>query len=112
MPRPSPRWERVTDSSPPVGFLLHPEAPLHDTGWGHPEHQGRLRALSSAVGRDLLARHPHVVQVEPGQVSEEDLLRVHTPEHIAALREKLADTSARFDEVVEERVQQLLSDTK
>ena len=32
--------------------------------------------------------------------------------HIAALREKLADTSARFDEVVEERVQQLLSDTK
>ena len=32
--------------------------------------------------------------------------------HIAALREKIADTSARFDEVVEEKVQQLLNSTK
>ena len=81
------RWlERVTDSGPPVGFLLHPEAPLHDTGWGHPEHQGRLRALSSAVGRDLLVLNERVVQVDPGQVTEEDLLRVHTPEYIALLR--------------------------
>jgi acetoin utilization deacetylase AcuC-like enzyme len=70
-----------------VGFLLHPDAPLHDTGWGHPEHQGRLRALSSAVGRDLLALHDKIVQVEPGQVTEEDLLRVHTSEYLAQLRE-------------------------
>ena len=32
--------------------------------------------------------------------------------HIAALREKIANTSARFDEVVEEQVQQLLNPTK
>jgi len=76
----------VTDSAPPVGFLLHPEAPLHDTGWGHPEHQGRLRALASAVGRDLLALHERVVQIEPGEVSDEDLLRVHTPDHLALVR--------------------------
>ena len=76
----------MTDPGPPVGFLLHPEAPLHDTGWGHPEHQGRLRALSSAVGRDLLALHQHVVQVEPGGVTDDDLLRVHTPEYLAVVR--------------------------
>ena len=76
----------MTDSAGPVGFLLHPEAPLHDTGWGHPEHQGRLRALASAVGRDLLALHERVVQVEPGEVMEEDLLRVHTSEYLALLR--------------------------
>ncbi|MCH7934629.1 MAG: histone deacetylase [Gemmatimonadetes bacterium] len=76
----------MTDSARPVGFLLHPDAPLHDTGWGHPEHQGRLRALASAVGRDLLALHESVVQVEPGQVTEEDLLRVHTPEYLALIR--------------------------
>ena len=76
----------MTDSAGPVGFLLHPEAPLHDTGWGHPEHQGRLRALASAVGRDLLALHERVVQVEPGQVTEEDLLRVHAPGYLASLR--------------------------
>ena len=39
------------------GFYLHPASPLHDTGWDHPEHQGRLRALSSTVGRDLIALH-------------------------------------------------------
>ena len=76
----------MTDLAPPVGFLLHPDAPLHDTGWGHPEHQGRLRALASTVGRDLLALHEKVIQVEPGQVAEEDLLRVHTPEYLALLR--------------------------
>ena len=76
----------MTDSSRPVGFLLHPEAPLHDTGWGHPEHQGRLRALASAVGRDLLALHERVVQIEPGQVTDEDLLRVHAPGYLALLR--------------------------
>jgi hypothetical protein len=32
--------------------------------------------------------------------------------HIAALRQKIADTSDRFDEVVEERVEELLSETK
>ena len=79
-------WERVTDFAPPVGFLLHPDAPLHDTGWRHPEHQGRLRALASTVGRDLLALHEKVVQVEPGRVTEEDLFRVHTPEYLALLR--------------------------
>ncbi len=77
----------MTDSAPPVGFLLHPDAPLHDTGWRHPEHQGRLRALASTVGRDLLALHDKVVQVEPGQVTEEDLLRVHTADHLGLLRE-------------------------
>ena len=76
----------MTDSSRPVGFLLHPEAPLHDTGWGHPEHQGRLRALASAVGRDLLALHERVVQIEPGQVTDKDLLRVHAPGYLALLR--------------------------
>ena len=43
-----------------TGFFLHPASPLHDTGWGHPEHQGRLRVLAQTVGRDLLTLHGHV----------------------------------------------------
>ncbi len=38
------------------------------------------------MGRDLLVLHDRVVQVEPGAVTDEDLLRVHTPEHLALLR--------------------------
>lgn len=77
----------MANSHPPVGFLLHPASPLHDTGWGHPEHQGRLRALASAVSRDLLALHDGVVQVDPGEATEDDLLRVHTPKHLASIRQ-------------------------
>jgi acetoin utilization deacetylase AcuC-like enzyme len=69
-----------------TGFLLHPASALHDTGWNHPEHQGRLRALSSTVGKDLLTLHQAVVQVECGDAMEEDLLRVHTSEQVELVR--------------------------
>jgi acetoin utilization deacetylase AcuC-like enzyme len=69
-----------------AGFFLHPASPLHDTGWAHPEHQGRLRALASTVGKDLLELHGHVEQMEAGEASREDLLRVHTPAHVERVR--------------------------
>jgi acetoin utilization deacetylase AcuC-like enzyme len=69
-----------------AGFYLHPASPLHDTGWRHPEHQGRLRALASAVGRDMLALHGTVEQREGEDAEVEDLLRVHTREHLEAVR--------------------------
>lgn len=71
---------------PPTGFLLHPASALHDTGWNHPEHQGRLRALSSTVGKDLLTLHEAVVQVDCRDALEEDLLRVHTSGHVELVR--------------------------
>ena len=66
----------------PTGFLLHPAASLHDPGWGHPDHQGRLRALASAVSKDMLTLHEKVVQVEARSATEKDLLRVHIREHL------------------------------
>ena len=80
--------------SVPTGFYLHPSSPLHDTGWGHPEHQGRLRALASTVGKDLLTLHGHVEQMPSAEASEEDLLRVHTEEHLETVREACAAAEA------------------
>ena len=57
---------------------MHAAAVLHDTGWGHPEHQGRLRAVASAVKNDLVALHGRVEQVAPDAAREEDLRLVHT----------------------------------
>lgn len=71
----------------PTGFYLHPASPLHDTGWGHPEHQGRLRTLASTVGKDLLTLHGHVEQMPAGEATEEDLLRVHTEAHLERVRD-------------------------
>ena len=72
--------------SAPTGFFLHPASPLHDTGWGHPEHQGRLRALASTVGRDLLTLHGHVEQMPAEEASLLDLRRVHTDQQVELVR--------------------------
>ena len=60
-----------------TGFFLHEAAPLHDTGWGHPEHQGRLPALAGTIGKDLLALHGRVEHFEGRTALHEELLRVH-----------------------------------
>jgi len=79
----------------PTGFLLHPAAPLHDPGWGHSEHQGRLRALASAVSKDMVALHQRVAQVEARSATDEELLRVHT-------RDLLDQVQAAADRAMEE----------
>jgi acetoin utilization deacetylase AcuC-like enzyme len=89
-----------------TGFYLHPSASLHDTGWGHPEHQGRLRALASTVGRDLLTLHGHVEQQESPEATEEELLRVHSPGHIKLVREMCVSAD------VQQKVLDLDPDTK
>jgi len=86
-----------------TGFYLHPASPLHDTGWGHPEHQGRLRSLASTVGKDLLTLHGHVEQMEAGEAQLDDLLRVHTEAHVTRVREaclasKAGQTLVSLDE--------------
>ena len=74
----------------PTAFYLHPDAPLHDTGWGHPEHQGRLRALASTVGRNLLTLHDRVEQRDARPATEEELRRVHTADHVRRVRRAVA----------------------
>ncbi len=69
----------MTSGAPalPSGFFLHPAAALHDAGWGHPDHQGRLRTLASSVGRDLLALHGLVEQREAEPAPLSALAAVH-----------------------------------
>ncbi len=83
-----------------TAFLLHEASPLHDTGWGHPEHQGRLRTLASMVGRDLLALHGHVVQVPGRAATMDELLLVHSTEHVERVRAAV-DRAAAEDTIVE-----------
>ena len=77
-------------AGPPTVFHLPPDAPLHDTGWGHPEHQGRLRALASTVGRSLLTLHGRVEQRDARPATEEELLRAHTRDHVERVRRAVA----------------------
>lgn len=77
-----------------TGFLLHPSAALHDTGWGHPEHQGRLPALASALEKDLLLLHERVVPVAPRVATLDEL----SPVHPIAYLKRLEELSVRAQE--------------
>jgi acetoin utilization deacetylase AcuC-like enzyme len=78
-----------------TAFLLHPASALHDTGWGHPEHQGRLRALAGAVEKDSPALHARVQQVEAESVDASVLTAVHSDRHVAHVRSAVAAASGR-----------------
>jgi acetoin utilization deacetylase AcuC-like enzyme len=78
----------------PAALVTHGDCGLHDTGWGHPEHMGRLPAVVKALYRDTPALLDHVLQHEAAPATEAQLLRVHTPELVARVRE-LAEEAAR-----------------
>ena len=63
-------------------FYHHPSCSLHDTGWGHPEHQGRLRAVASAVAAALPELHPHVRPCEGAPLDPALARLVHTDRHV------------------------------
>jgi acetoin utilization deacetylase AcuC-like enzyme len=69
-----------------VALFAHEACSAHDTGWEHPEHQGRLRAVMSALGKALPQLNERVVPLHAEPVTEEVLLRVHSVEHVETVR--------------------------
>ncbi|HEU0300796.1 MAG TPA: histone deacetylase [Longimicrobium sp.] len=69
-----------------TAFVSHEDASRHDTGWSHPDHQGRLPAIVRAVQRDMVALWEPLRQMEGVPAAEDDLRMVHTREHIAWVR--------------------------
>jgi len=49
-----------------VAYISHSDCGRHDTGWGHPEHVGRLRAIPRALREDPDLFHAlvHTVQIQ------------------------------------------------
>jgi acetoin utilization deacetylase AcuC-like enzyme len=69
-----------------VAFISHSDCGRHDTGWGHPEHVGRLRAITRALREDpeLLTSLEHL---ESRHATEDDLALVHTRAYIGQVRD-------------------------
>lgn len=65
---------------------MHPDCGRHDTGWGHPEHQGRLPAIIRAIEAATPTLHEHIQPIDARPASEEALARVHEGEHIDIVR--------------------------
>lgn len=73
-----------------VAFISHADCGRHDTGWNHPEHVGRLRAITRALRNypDLFATVDHV---EGRHASREELALAHDAKYIDSI-EALANS--------------------
>lgn len=75
-------------------FYHHPTCSLHDTGWGHAEHQGRLRAVSQALGAALPDLHANVTPMDASALDPALARLVHTQRHIEHVQEIVSIAAA------------------
>src|SRR6185295_3418603 len=68
-----------------TAFLSHSDCGRHDTGWGHPEHVGRLRAIPKALREDPDLFHA-LVHAEGRHATAEELALAHDPAYVASVR--------------------------
>jgi acetoin utilization deacetylase AcuC-like enzyme len=69
-----------------AALVSHRDCGRHDTGWGHPEHMGRLPAIVQSIYRDTPALIDLVLQHEATRATEEQLLRVHAQQLMENVR--------------------------
>jgi len=79
-----------------IGFISSSDCGRHDTGWGHPEHVGRLRAIPSALRNEyeLFARIEHL---DARHAIEDELAIAHDRAYIASVRELAEAGGGRLD---------------
>ena len=79
-----------------VAFLSHADCGRHDTGWRHPEHVGRLRAIPRALRYDV-ELFELLAHLEGRHATEDEIVLAHDPRWVAAVRDSAAAGGARFD---------------
>jgi acetoin utilization deacetylase AcuC-like enzyme len=79
-----------------AAFISHSDCGRHDTGWGHPEHVGRLRAITRALREspDLFHQIEHL---EGRHATVEELELAHDPAYVAAVRVIAEQGGGRLD---------------
>jgi acetoin utilization deacetylase AcuC-like enzyme len=79
-----------------LAFISHSDVGRHDNGWHHPEHVGRLRAITRA-----LRYHPELFttldHVEGRHATAAELALAHDPAYIEQVRALSASGGGRLD---------------
>ncbi len=83
----------------PIAFASHRDCGRHDTGWQHPEHQGRLPALVRALEAATPALLAHVLPVEATPADEAAIRSVHTDAHVQRVRDAVRLAEQRSQHV-------------
>src|SRR5262245_41418123 len=79
-----------------TAFISNSDCGRHDTGWGHPEHVGRLRAIPKALREDAELMKA-LVHVEGRHATEDELALAHDRGYIAAVRDLAQSGGGRLD---------------
>jgi acetoin utilization deacetylase AcuC-like enzyme len=86
----------AVEEAVPVAYISHPSCGRHDTGWAHPEHVGRLRAIPRALRYD--AELFHLLEHREARfASHEELALAHDPAYVAMVEELAGQGGARLD---------------
>jgi acetoin utilization deacetylase AcuC-like enzyme len=68
-----------------VAFISHPDCGRHDTGWGHPEHVGRLRGIPRALRSEPELFHK-LLHHEARHATPNELALAHDPAYVERVR--------------------------
>ena len=79
-----------------IALVSNSDCGRHDTGWGHPEHVGRLRAIPKALREDP-ELYSRLLHVESRHATEDELAFAHDREFIASVRDLAAQGGGRLD---------------
>jgi acetoin utilization deacetylase AcuC-like enzyme len=79
-----------------TAFISHSDCGRHDTGWGHPEHVGRLRAIPTAL-REEPELFQALLHVEARHATEDELALAHDLAYIRVVREYVARGGGPLD---------------
>ncbi|MEP6495711.1 MAG: histone deacetylase [bacterium] len=79
-----------------VAFISNPDCGRHDTGWGHPEHVGRLRAIPHAL-REEAELFGRIAHVESRHASPDEIALAHDASYIEQVRAMAANGGGRLD---------------
>jgi acetoin utilization deacetylase AcuC-like enzyme len=79
-----------------AAFISNSDCGRHDTGWGHPEHVGRLRAITRALRDDPALFHT-VDHLEGRHATIEELELAHTSRYVRSLKQIVEQGGGRLD---------------
>jgi acetoin utilization deacetylase AcuC-like enzyme len=79
-----------------AAFISNSDCGRHDTGWGHPEHVGRLRAITRALREDPEFFHT-VEHLEGRHATIEELGLVHDADYIRGVKQVVQEGGGRLD---------------
>jgi len=79
-----------------VAFISHADCGRHDTGWAHPEHVGRLRAIPRALRNDF-ELYESLDHLEGRHADADEVALAHDPAYVARVRAVAAGGGGRLD---------------